>query len=122
MRKAVIALLTAAVFGVASFAAPAPADASSRNLIRGLAIGGAIVGGALLFGHAARAHLDPRYHAYAPADGYYYFPNQVYSAAPPVACSNGFWAYKVNQYGQAYGKPRWVCSPNGYYASSYVYR
>jgi hypothetical protein len=123
MRKAVLALLTAAALGLASFAAPAPAEAaSSRDILRGLAIGGAVVGGALLFGAAARAHLDPRYHSYAPATGYYYFPNQVYAAPPPVACPNGFWAYKVNKYGQPYGNPRWVCSPSGYYATHYVYR
>ena len=51
-----------------------------------------------------------------------FFPNQYYAARPPVSCANGFWAYKVNRYGQPYGKPRWVCSPRGYYASHYVYR
>jgi len=124
MKKTALALMTAAALGAASLAAPAPAEAAStRDIIRGLAIGGAVIGGAaLLYGAAAHAHLDRRYHSYAPAQGYYYFPNQHYAGPVPVACPNGFWAYRVNQYGQAYGKPRWVCSPNGYYASHYVYR
>lgn len=124
MRKVFIALAAAAALGFASVAAPAPAEAqSTRDILRGLAIGGAVIGGAaLLYGAAAHAHLDRRYHGYAPAQGYYYFPNHAYRAAPPVACPNGFWAYRVNQYGQPYGNPRWVCSPNGYYANSYVYR
>lgn len=124
MKKAVIALATAAALGAAAVATPTPADAaSSRDILRGLAIGGAIVGGALLFGHAARAHLGhPSYYPYAPVQGYYYFPGHVYHAAPPVACPNGFWAYKVNKYGQPYGNPRWVCTPSGYYATHYIYR
>jgi hypothetical protein len=122
MRKALIALAATAAL-LFSIAAPAPAQAqSTRDIVRGLAIGGAIVGGAILFGHAARAHLDPRYHAYAPVEGYYYVPGHVYAGPVPVACPNGFWAYKVDRFGQPYGKPRWVCSPSGYYATHYVYR
>lgn len=125
MKKTALALVTAAALGAASLAAPAPAEAAStRQILRGLAIGGAVLGGvALLYGAAAHAHLaHPSYYPYAPATGYYYFPNHAYYAAPPVACPNGFWAYKVNKYGQPYGKPRWVCSPSGYYASHYIYR
>jgi hypothetical protein len=124
MRKAIIALAAALAIGAASFSVPAPAEASSRNVLRNLAIGGAIIGGAaLLYGAAAHAHLaHPSYYPYAPVSGYYYFPNHVYRAAPPVACPNGFWAYRVNQYGQPYGNPRWVCAPGGYYATHYVYR
>jgi hypothetical protein len=123
MKKAVIALAAAAAIGAASLAAPSPAEAqSTRQILRGIGIGAAVVGGALLFGAAARAHLDPRYHAYAPVEGYYYVPGHVYAAPAPIACPNGFWAYRVNQHGQPYGNPRWICSPSGYYASHYVYR
>ncbi|HEX5778752.1 MAG TPA: hypothetical protein VFY21_07900 [Xanthobacteraceae bacterium] len=125
MKKTALALVTAAALGAASLAAPAPAEAAStRDIIRGLAIGGAVLGGAaLLYGAAAHAHLaHPSYYPYAPVSGYYYFPQAHYAAPAPVACPNGFWAYKVNRHGQPYGKPRWVCSPGGYYASHYVYR
>jgi glycerol uptake facilitator-like aquaporin len=72
MKKAIFALMMATAIGAASIAAPAPAEAQSiRQILRGIGIGAAVVGGALLFGHAARAHLDPRYHAWAPAEGYY---------------------------------------------------
>lgn len=124
MRKAIIALAAAAALGLASFA-PGTAHAqghAERQFLRALGIGAAVVGGALLFGAAARAHLDPRYHPYAPVTGYYYVPGHVYHVPPPVACPNGFWAYKVNRYGQPYGTPRWVCAPTGYYATHYVYR
>jgi hypothetical protein len=125
MKKAVIALATVAALGAATLAAPSPAEAAStRQILRGIGIGAAVVGGAaLLYGAAAHAGLaHPSYYPYAPAQGYYYFPNAAYGAPPPVACPNGFWAYRVNQYGQPYGNPRWVCSPSGYYASHYVYR
>jgi hypothetical protein len=123
MKKTLIALATAAALGAASFAMPTPAEAQSTSqILRGIGIGAAVVGGALLFGHAARAHLDPRYHAYAPETGYYYFDGPRYVAAPPVGCPNGFWGYKVNKYGQPYGNPRWICPPQGYYSHSYIYR
>jgi hypothetical protein len=123
MRKAIIALAAAAALGLASVAAPAPAQAqSTRDILRGLAIGGAIVGGALLFGAAARAHLDPRWHPWAPVEGYYYVQGPVYAVAPPAPCPNGFWAYRINSRGQPYGNPRWVCPPQGYYSTHYIYR
>jgi hypothetical protein len=123
MKKAIFALMMATAIGAASIAAPAPAEAqSTRQILRGIGIGAAVVGGALLFGHAARAHLDPRYHAWAPAEGYYYFDGPRYAAAPPIGCPNGFWGYKVNRVGQPYGQPRWICPPQGYYSSSYIYR
>jgi hypothetical protein len=125
MKKALIAILAAVALAV-TVAAPSPADAqgrAERQFFRALGIGAAVVGGALLFGAAARAHLaHPSYYPHAPVQGYYYFPGHVYYAPPPVACPNGFWAYKVNKYGQPYGKPRWVCTPSGYYAHHYVYR
>lgn len=124
MKKALIALATAACFA-AAVAMPNPADAqgrAERQFFRALGIGAGIAAGALLFGAAARAHLDPRYHPWAPAQGYYYVQGPVYAAPPPVTCPNGFWAYKVNRFGQPHGQPRWVCPPQGYYATHYVYR
>ena len=119
MKKALIALVTAACFAAAAVM-PNPADASSsgRRLLQGILLG---AGAAILFGAAARAHLDPRYHPWAPAQGYYYVQGPVYSSAPPIGCPNGFWAYKVNQFGQPYGQPRWFCPPPGYYAAHYQY-
>lgn len=124
MKKALIALVTAACFA-AAVAVPSPADAqgrAERQFFRALGIGAGVAVGALLFGAAARAALDPRYHAYAPIEGYYYVQGPVYGGPIPVACPNGFWAYKVNSYGQPYGKPRWVCPPQGYYAYHYGWR
>jgi hypothetical protein len=124
MRKALVALAAAAAFLAATLAAPQPADASQsgRRLLQGIIIGGAAVA---LFGAAARASIDPRYHAYAPVEGYYYYPQ--YAASPLAPCPGGFWAAKpvaFNQFGQpvAWGKPRWFCPPQGYGYSYYVYR
>lgn len=124
MRKTIIALAAVFALGLASVTAPSTAQAqghAERQFFRALGIGAAVVGGALLFGAAARAHLDPRWHPWAPAQGYYYV-NHPYYAPPPAPCPNGFWAYKINRRGQPYGNPRWVCPPPGYYATHYVYR
>ncbi len=124
MKKALVALAaTVALF--AAVTVPGTADAqgrAERQFFRALGVGAGVAAGALLFGAAARAALDPRYHAYAPEEGYYYVDGPRYAVAAPVGCPNGFWAYRVNQNGQAYGKPRWICPPNGYQASSYYYR
>ncbi|MEX2127506.1 MAG: hypothetical protein WD871_04615 [Xanthobacteraceae bacterium] len=122
MKKALIALVTAASFAAAA-AIPSPADAqgrAERRFFQALGIGAAVVGGALLFGAAARAHIDPRYHTYAPVEGYYYYPQYV--AAPLAPCPGGFWAYRMNSFGQPVGQPRWVCPPQGYAATQYIYR
>jgi hypothetical protein len=125
MKKALIAFVTAVAF-LAAAVVPNTADAqgrAERQFFRALGIGAGVAAGALLFGAAARAALDPRYHAWAPVEGYYYVQSgPVYAAAPPITCPNGFWAYKVNAYGQPYGSPRWICPPTGYYATSYIYR
>ena len=123
MKKALIAFAAATALGAASLAMPSPAEAqSTRQILRGIGIGAAVVGGALLFGHAARAHLDPRYHSWAPVEGYYYVDGPRYAAAPPVGCPNGFWGYRVDRNGNPRGNPRWICPPQGYYSHSYVYR
>lgn len=120
MKKALVALAVAATL-VAAVAAPGTANAQ-RDFYRALGIGAGVAAGALLFGAAARASLDPRYHPYAPVQGYYYVDGPRYAVAAPVGCPNGFWGYRVNAYGQPYGKPRWICPPNGYHAQSYYYR
>jgi hypothetical protein len=82
MKKALIAILAAVALAV-TVAAPSPADAqgrAERQFFRALGIGAAVVGGALLFGAAARAHLDPRYHPWAPVQGYYYIDGPRYYA------------------------------------------
>ena len=124
MKKALIALAATAAL-VAAVAVPGTADAqgrAERNFIRGLGVGAAVVGGALLFGAAARASLEPRYHAYAPVEGYYYVDGPAYAAAPPIGCPNGFWGYRVGRDGRPRGNPRWICPPQGYYSHSYIYR
>jgi hypothetical protein len=122
MRKALIALATAASF-IAAASAPAAAQGhAERQFFRALGIGAGVAAGALLFGAAAHAALQPEYRPYAPVQGYYYVQGPVYAAAPPIGCPNGFWGYRVNQFGQPYGNPRWICPPQGYYAYSYGYR
>ena len=124
MKKAIVALAAAAAL-VTAVAVPGTADAqghAERQFFRALGVGAGVAAGALLFGAAAQAALDPRYHAYAPVQGYYYVEGPRYAVAAPVGCPNGFWGYRVNNYGQPYGNPRWICPPNGYYASSYHYR
>jgi hypothetical protein len=123
MKKALIALVTAASFVVAA-AMPSPADAqgrAERRFFQALGIGAAVVGTALLFGHAARAHMDPIYHPWAPVEGYYYYSGPV-AMAVPVNCPGGFWAYKMNKFGQPTGQARWICPPQGYTATHYIYR
>jgi hypothetical protein len=122
MRKVLIALVTAACFIGAVATEAAAQGRAERQFFRALGIGAGVAAGALLFGAAARASLDPRYHAWAPVEGYYYVQGPVYAAAPPIGCPNGFWGYRVNAYGQPYGNPRWICPPQGYYANSYIYR
>jgi hypothetical protein len=122
MKRALIALLTAACFAAVA-ALPSPADAqgrAERQFLRALGTGAAIVGAALLFGAAARAHMDPQYHAFAPVQGYYYYPQ--YTAAPLAPCPGGFWAYKMNKHGQPVGEPKWFCPPQGYSAQQYMYQ
>lgn len=124
MKKAIIALATAATL-VAAAAAPGTAEAQSRaerQFFRALGVGAGVAAGALLFGAAARASLEPQYHAYAPVEGYYYVDGPGYAAAPPVGCANGFWGYRVDGNGRPRGNPRWICPPQGYYATSYHYR
>ena len=122
MRKVLIALVTGACFVGAVATEAAAQGRAERQFFRALGVGAGVAAGALLFGAAAHAALDPRYHPYAPVQGYYYVDGPVYAAPPPVACPNGFWGYRVNAYGQPTGRPRWICPPQGYYAYSYGYR
>ena len=122
MRKTLIALATSAAMIAAAVMPAAAQGHAERQFFRALGIGAGVAAGALLFGAAARASLDPRYHSWAPVEGYYYVQGPAYVAAPPVGCPNGFWGYRVNAYGQPYGNPRWICPPPGYYASSYGWR
>jgi hypothetical protein len=124
VKKSVIALMAAFAL-MLTIAAPTTADAqgrAERQFFRALGIGAAVTAGALLFGAAARAHLDPRYHSWAPVQGYYYLDGPRYYGAPPVACPNGFWGYRVDSRGRPRGNPRWICPPRGYYASHYYWR
>ena len=122
MRKTLIALATSAAMIAAAVVPAAAQGHAERQFFRALGIGAGVAAGALLFGAAARASLDPRYHSWAPVQGYYYVQGPAYAVAPPVGCPNGFWGYRVNAYGQPYGNPRWICPPPGYYASSYGWR
>jgi len=123
-KKALVALAAGAAFLAATMAVPNPADASSsgRRLTQGILLG---IAGAALFGAAARASIEPRYHSYAPVEGYYYYPG--YAAAPAARCPGGFWSARPVAFDQwrrpvRWSKPRWVCPPRGYSSRHYYYR
>jgi hypothetical protein len=124
MKKALIAAAVALALA-ASAVMPTTAEAQSRRFWQGLAVGaGAAIVGSALFGAAARAHIDPRWHGYAPVEGYYYYPG--YAAAPLAPCPGGFWGARVVGHAPSgapiYGKARWVCPPPGYAYTNYYYR
>lgn len=125
MKKTMIALSMAVALVVSAFTSSANAQGhAEKQFFRALGVGAAIGLGAAAFGAAARANVAPPYRAYAPVEGYYYYPG--YAAAPVVSCQNGFWAARIvgrDQWNRPiYGKPRWVCPPTGYSYSSYYYR
>ncbi len=127
MKKTMIALTMVAALIVTAFAAATSADAqgrAERRFFQALGVGVGVGVGLALFGHAARANVEPRYHAWAPEEGYYYYPE--YRARPVADCPNGFWAARIRGYDRwgepIYGKPRWTCPPYGANYTNYYYR
>jgi hypothetical protein len=104
MKKALLALATAATLATATLTPTAPAQARCIGCAVGLGVlGGVIVGSAI-----ANAY-GPRY-AYAP--GYVVYPG--YGASVPVGCANGYWARKpvaFDPYGNPvrWSRPRFIC-------------
>lgn len=127
MKRSLIALTMVAALIVTAFAAATSAEAqgrAERRFFNALGVGVGVGVGLALFGAAARAHVEPRYHAWAPEEGYYYY--QGYQARPVSDCPNGFWAARIRGYDNwgnpVYGKPRWTCPPYGANYTNYYYR
>ena len=72
MKKAVLALATAATIGFTTLAAPSPAEAHWRGGGFGLGLAGGLIGAAVIGGIASSAYAyGPGYGYYGPGYGYY---------------------------------------------------
>jgi hypothetical protein len=101
MKKAILAIATAATIAAATLTAPAPAEARCYGCAVGAGVIGGIAAGAIIGG--AIANSQPRY--YAPAPGYVVY--EGYGAPYPVACPGGYWARRPVAF-DPYGHPvRW---------------
>lgn len=105
MRKAILAIVAAAVVVAGTLAAPHEAEARrGRNA--------AIIGGvaaAAIIGGAIAANSQPRY--YAPAPGYVAYDG--YYGRHPTSCYGGYWARRpvYDRWGNVRGwsRPRFIC-------------
>ena len=115
MRKAVLGLATTAMIGVATFAAPSPAQAWRGGWGPGLA--GGLLAGAVIGGIASSAYAYGPYGYYGPGYSYYdgYAPAFYGGYAP---------AYYSYGYAPAYYGPRYrrVVRPYAYYGGPRFYR
>jgi hypothetical protein len=98
MKKSLIAIAAAATLGLASVAAPQPAEARGGRVAAGI-IGGLALGGIL--GAAAAAH-GPYYYGPGP---YYYGPGPVYYDPDCYWTRQRFW----DGYRWRLGRPIRVC-------------
>ncbi len=102
MKKAVLALVTAAVVGFTALAAPSPAEAHWRGRGFGLGLAGGLIGAAVIGGIASNAY------GYGPGYGYYggYGPD-YYGGGYAPAYYGGYapayyGGYSSNYYAQPY--------------------
>ena len=95
MKKAILALVAAAILAAATVATPSPADARWRG---GVGLGLLGLGAAVVIGSAIASH--PGYYAYE------------YDGPPPVQC-DGYWGRRrvYDRFGNQIGwsEPRWFC-------------
>ena len=103
MKKAILALVAAAIIAAGTLTTPTPADARCR----GCGIGLGVLGGVVL-GTAIANSWGPRY---APAPGYVLYDG--YAEPYPVACPGGYWARRPihDRYGNFIGwsRARFIC-------------
>lgn len=96
MKKAILALVAAAILAAATVATPSPADAQRHGWGWGPGLLG--LGAGIVIGSALATH--PGYYAYE------------YNGPPPVQC-DGYWGRRrvFDQYGNQIGwsEPRWFC-------------
>ena len=108
MKKAILALVTAAVVGFTALSAPSPAEAHWRGRGFGPALAGGLIAGALIGGIASNAYAyGPRYGfyggGYAPA--YYggYAPAYYGGYAPTYGYAPAYYGgYTSTYYAPAY--------------------
>ncbi|HEY0224186.1 MAG TPA: hypothetical protein VGC38_06710 [Pseudolabrys sp.] len=107
MKRAILAIATAATIAVGTLSVPTAADAYCRGCGVGAGIAGGLIAGAIVGG--AIANSQPRY--YAPEPGYVVYNG--YGAPYPVNCPGGYWARRPvrDGYGNivGWGRPRFIC-------------
>jgi len=114
MKKAVLALATAATIGVTALVTPSPAQAWRGGWGPGLA--GGLIAGAVIGGIASSAY------AYGPGYGYYGGPGYGYYGGYAPAYYGGYApAYYNYGYAPAYYGPRYR-RPYAYYGGPRYYR
>jgi hypothetical protein len=107
MKRAILAIATAATIAVGTLSVPTAADARCRDCGLGAGIAGGLIAGAIVGG--AIANSGPRY--YGPEPGYVVYNG--YGAPYPVSCPGGYWARRPvrDGYGNIVGwsRPRFIC-------------
>jgi hypothetical protein len=87
MHKSLIAVAGAASIGLASLAAPAPANAGCIGCAVGAGIFGGVLAGAIVGSAIANSPPPPGYYYPPPPPGYYPPPPAAYYPPPPGAYS-----------------------------------
>jgi hypothetical protein len=110
MKKAVLALATAATIGGAALATPSPAYAWRGGWGWGPGLAGGLIAGAVIGGIASSAY------AYGPGYGYYGGPGYAYDGGYAPSYYGGGYGPVYSSYGYA---PRYYGSYAGYYGPRY---
>jgi hypothetical protein len=111
MKKAVLALATAATIGFTALAAPSPAEAHWRGGGFGLGLAGGLIGAAVIGGIASSAYAYGPYGyygGYAPYYGGGYYAPAYYGGYAPAYYGGYYPRYRVIRPAYAYyGGPRY---------------
>jgi hypothetical protein len=106
MKKAILAIATAAVIAVGTLSVPTTADARCRGCGLGIGIGAGLLGAAIVGGAIA---ANQGY--YGPQPGYVVYNG--YGAPYPASCPGGYWARRPvrDSYNNVVGwsRPRFIC-------------
>jgi hypothetical protein len=116
MRKAPLVLAAAATLGLATIAAPAPAQAWRGGFFPGVA--GGLIAAAVIGGIASSAY------AYGPGYGYYdgYAPGYGYGGGYAPAYYGGYYGGYGGGYGDGYAPAYYGGGYGSYYGGPYVRR
>ena len=115
MRKAIMAIATAATVGFAALATPSPAEARWRGGGWGPGLAAGLIGAAVIGGIASSAY------AYGPGYGY---PGYGYSGYPGYGYGGGYYGggYAPAYYGYGYAPAYYGGYTSSYYAPAYYPR